>query len=359
MRSPLRTSLLFARVTLAAALAAVVATGAGLPSWSGLGSSVADAKPKKKPKPPKEAPTPPPKEEGAPVEEGEIEMGGEEAAPPAAGEGEKPAGAVEEGEIEMGGEEAAPPSLEADTAATSQADSAAAVKASTALKDQPRLSWQDIVVVIRKPFLKVRRAELLPFLATTANDNIIRHYAIGGQFNYYLTDVLAVGIEGQYYQDSFREPFDLVARQARRLPTVNKYNFSGALNFHYVPVYGKFAILDKHLITWEAFLTAGIGATQSEVIPRDKKFPGFTNILITPNVGASMRFFLFKWLTVSFGARDYIFSDHFEPTDRSDTMNATAEDAKEHATSSFINNVMFQIGVSFWLPTSFEYTTFR
>jgi hypothetical protein len=24
-----------------------------------------------------------------------------------------------------------------------------------------------------------------------------------------------------------------------------------------------------------------------------------------------------------------------------------------------INNVMFQIGVSFWLPTSFEYTTFR
>jgi hypothetical protein len=27
--------------------------------------------------------------------------------------------------------------------------------------------------------------------------------------------------------------------------------------------------------------------------------------------------------------------------------------------SSLINNVMFQIGVAFWIPPSFEYTTFR
>ena len=40
-------------------------------------------------------------------------------------------------------------------------------------------------------------------------------------------------------------------------------------------------------------------------------------------------------------------------------MNATAEDAQRNADSEFINNLMFQIGISFWLPTSFEYTTFR
>jgi outer membrane beta-barrel protein len=221
------------------------------------------------------------------------------------------------------------------------------------------LSWKDILVVVRKPFLKVRRTELNPFTSITMNDNMITHYTLGGEFAYYLTDVLAVGVEGQYYVHQFAEPFDLVARQARRLPTVNQYNWSAALNFHYVPVYGKFAVLDHRLVAWEVFFTAGVGAGQSEVIPRDTKFPGFTNILIQPNLGASMRFFIAKWLTVNLGVRDYMFIDKFEPTDRSPTMNATATDAKENADSAFINNIMFQIGVSFWLPTTFEYTTFR
>jgi outer membrane beta-barrel protein len=207
--------------------------------------------------------------------------------------------------------------------------------------------------------LKVRRTELYPFVATTMNDNMIRHDTIGGEFNYYLTDALAIGVEGQYYVHTFAEPFDLVARQARRLPTVNQYNWSTALDFHYVPVYGKFAVLDHKLITWEVFFTAGVGVGQSEVVPRDKAFPGFTNLLIQPNAGASMRFFLAKWLTVNLGIRDYLFIDKYEPTNRSATMNATASEAQANADSAFVNNIMFQIGLSFWLPTSFEYTTFR
>jgi outer membrane beta-barrel protein len=221
------------------------------------------------------------------------------------------------------------------------------------------ISWKDILVVIRKPFLKVRRVEVLPFVATTMNDNMVRHNTLGGQVNYYLTDVLAVGAEAQFFTSQFREPFDLVGRQARRLPTVNEYNWSAALNFHYVPVYGKFAILDKRLVTWEALFTAGIGAGESAVIPRDRNYPGFTTFLIQPNVGASMRFFISKFITVSLGFRDYVFIDKFEPTNRSPTMNATAAQAKDNADSAFINNVMFQIGVSLWLPMSFEYTTFR
>jgi outer membrane beta-barrel protein len=245
--------------------------------------------------------------------------------------------------------------LAADLAAS---DAAAPAVEAAAIRAQP-LSWSDIRVVVRKPFLKQKRTELLPLVSITANDNMVRHVGFGGQLNYFLTDVLAVGVEGNYYVRQFREPFDLVARQARRLPTVNQYNFSGALNFHYVPIYGKFAVLDKHLITWEAQFTAGIGAAQTEVIPRDAKFPGFSSIVIQPNIGASMRFFLTKFITINFGVRDYIFIDKFEPTNRSAMMNATADQAKDNAATSLINNVMFQAGLSFWVPTGFDYTTFR
>jgi outer membrane beta-barrel protein len=277
----------------------------------------------------------------------EIEMEGE-------GEGDKPP-PPDEGEIEMEGEGETEKDLGADLAT----DTDTATKIDTTTVPLKPVSWQDIVVVMRKPFLKIRRTDLMPFLATTMNDNMIRHYSAGAAFNYFLTDVLAVGVEGQYYTKQFREPFDLVGRQARRLPTVNKYNFSAALNFHYVPVYGKFAILDKKLVAWETYFTAGVGVTQSEVIPRDPRFGAFTNLLITPNIGASMRFFLFQWLTVNVGVRDYIFVDKFEPVGRDDMNFTTPEQAKANADSTLINNVMFQIGVSFWIPPTFEYTTFR
>jgi len=299
---------------------------------------------------------------------GEIEL--DDAAKPGAGSAKPAAGTgsasgaaagsaagsndVNPDEIDMGEPEKQQNDLAADLNASGQGT---AVKTG-AVKKTP-LSWQDIVVVVRKPFLKGHRTELMPFVGTTMNDNIIRHYTVGGELAYYLTDVLAIGVEGMYYAHTFQEPFDLIARQARRLPTVNQYNWSAALDFHYVPVYGKFAILDHSLVTWEVLFTAGIGVGQSEVIPRDTKFPGFTNLLIEPNVGASMRFFLTRWLTVNLGVRDYVFYDHFEPQNRSDTMFATAADAKDHADGSLINNVMFQIGFSFWIPTTFEYTTFR
>lgn len=310
-----------------------------------LVASDAYAQPKKAPA--KKAPPPdkkPPDKAGG----DEIEMDGDNKTPPP--KPDKPGGE----EIEMT-DEAKPNDLETDM---QKLDQNAPVSTAGPVRKTP-LSWEDIIVVVRKPFLKVRRTELYPFVATTMNDNMVRHYAVGGELSYYLTDVLAIGVEGQYYQRAFREPFDLVARQARRLPTVNEYKWSAAVNFHYVPVYGKFAILDHRLITWEVAFTAGIGAGQSEVIPRDTKFPGFTNFLIMPNLGASMRFFLAKWVTINAGVRDYIFIDKFEPTNRDVMTNATAAQAKANADSSIINNVMFQIGFSFWLPTSFEYTTFR
>jgi len=315
-----------------------------------LVGSTSLAAPKKKP-----APKPAPANSGGSgSDSGEIEMddsnkGSGSAGGATAGSGE--AG----GEIEMDDSNKPQGDLSADLAAT---DANNGVVQTGPVKKTP-LSWKDIIVVIRKPFLKLHRVELKPYVGVTMNDNMIRHETYGGELAYWLTDVLAIGVEGMGYIHSFEEPYDLVARQARRLPTVNQYNWSGALDFHYVPVYGKFAVLDRSLVQWEVGFTAGIGVGQSEVIPRDPRFPGFTNLLVQPNIGVDMRFFLTKWLTAQVGIRDYIFLDHFEPTDRSETSNPTSDDAKNNATSSLINNIMFQIGLSFWLPTSFEYTTFR
>jgi len=219
-----------------------------------------------------------------------------------------------------------------------------------------RVSWQDIVVVVRKPFLKVNRLEVMPTYGITMNDNLIQHHMFGGSLNYYLTDVLAVGIEGQYFVKNLREPYSLVGRQARRLPTVNTYKYGASLNFHYVPIYGKFAVLGEKIVHWESLFTAGFGFTKSRVLPRDPQLPAFENFLLTPNVGVAMRFFLTKFLTVHVGVRDYVFLDRFEAAGRTES---NPDDARANADSVLVNNIMFQAGVSFWFPTSFRYTTFR
>src|SRR5262245_37696184 len=270
------------------------------------GTALAQSKGKKPAKAPAKAPakTPAPTTEPAPEkgsgDAGEIEMN------PDDGSDQKAAGswsgAVNPDEIDMGEPENKQGDLKADL---NIADQGTTPVATTPIKRTP-LSWQDIVVVVRKPFLKSRRTELFPMVGTTMNDNMIRHYTIGGELAYYLTDVLAIGVEGMYYVHAFREPYDLVSRQARRLPTVNQYQWSAALDFHYVPVYGKFAILDHRLVTWEAFFTAGIGVGQSKTVVRDTTLEPFTNLLVTPNFGASMRFFISKWMTISLGVRDYV-----------------------------------------------------
>jgi outer membrane beta-barrel protein len=226
---------------------------------------------------------------------------------------------------------------------------------------ETRASWQDIVVVIRKPFLKMNRLEIVPALGSTLNDNMIRHYEFNGQVNYWLTDVLAVGVEGQVFVKDFLETYDLVARQQRRLPTLNKYNFGGALNFHYVPIYAKFSVLNHKLVHMEGFFTAGVGLTQTEVIPRDPALPSWTNLLITPNVGFTLRVFLTDWMTLNLGFKDYVFIDKYEAVDRgADPVCANSVScSQDHANGKLINHVMFSAGLSFWFPTSFRYTTFR
>jgi outer membrane beta-barrel protein len=254
-------------------------------------------------------------------------------------------------EVEPEGE---PPTDPVDVVPETKPTPTSALK--PAEEGEARESWQDIVTVVRKPFLKSSRIELMPSFGATLNDNMIRHYQFNGQINYWVTEALAVGLEGQMFTHEFLEPYDIIARQYRRLPTLNKYNYGAALNFHYVPVYAKFAMLNKYIVHWEVFATAGVGVTQSEVLPRDPALEGWTNFNITPNVGLTTRVFIADWLTLNLSVRDYIFIDKFESVDRTEV---SADEAMENADSRLINHIVMSAGLSFWFPMGFKYTTFR
>ncbi len=220
-----------------------------------------------------------------------------------------------------------------------------------------RTGWDDIVVVPRKAVLKDWRFELQPFTGVSLNDVLIRHYSFGGNLNYYLTDVLSVGLEGQHFIKERTDRESVVGLQYNRVTTLNKYKWAAALNFGYVPGYGKFSLFNRYILHWEITVTAGVGVIQTEIIPRVPSDASFTNLRIAPNFGIGTRLFLANWLTFNISVRDYVFNDLFEPTDR--MRGQDIADVKANAQSQFVNNVMLYAGIGMYLPMSFQYRTPR
>ena len=190
--------------------------------------------------------------------------------------------------------------------AATQKEEAASEGAST------RLSWEDIVVVPRKAFLKRHRFELAPFTAISINDSMVRHYSFGGDLTFYLTDVFSVAVEGQYFIKERSERESLVGFQFNRATTLNRFKYSASLVFGYVPGYGKFGLFNKYIVHWDVTVNAGIGLIWTEIIPVRIDDEIFSNRNICPSLAISTRMFVTDWLALSIGLRDYMFSDKFE-----------------------------------------------
>jgi outer membrane beta-barrel protein len=186
---------------------------------------------------------------------------------------------------------------------------------------------------------------------------LIRHYVFGLDFNYFLTDALWVGLQGQYYVKQLTTQAELVGLQFNRTSTMNRYLYGGTFNMGYVPVYGKFAWVNRSIIHWEIWAAVGVGATFTEVIARDpaEQNKAFKNTALTVAPGIGTRIFLTDWLTFNFAIRDYILADKFEPImDYPD-----AATSKANAESALVNNFMIYAGIGMYLPTKFTYKTPR
>jgi len=254
---------------------------------------------------------------------------------------------------------------ESDLAPTTPVLTTGPMKKGDAMK-----TWKDIVVIPRKPILKSGRVELSPYFATTINDSLIQHYAIGGEVSYFITDILSVGLQGQYYFKDVLDTEFWTRYQFGRISSLNKYIYTVAANFSYMPFYGKFALFNKHILHWEVYIAAGLGMTGTEVIPRNYDFKPFKNMtqmtFKIPGIGA--RLLITRWLAAHVSFTHWLILDKLEPMDR-DTFNPETKKqmtpdeeagyAKGKADSRAICNMMFQMGVSFFLPADFKYTTFR
>jgi len=224
-------------------------------------------------------------------------------------------------------------------------------------KEAARPLREDIYAVQQIFVIKSTRFELNPYWAFTLNDQFINHPAPGLALNFYISNVLAIGVNGNYYNpfNVDREFNFLVRRAARVAVPLSEYDWSAAFNFTYVPAFGKFSGFSDFIFQYDAYVVGGVGAISTRPIPvidPDNRNPDFEPKLAF-NAGIGLRIFFNRWFAITAEVRDYMFNDKLENLQVVSGQEANPDTWTDE--TSFTHNVQAQVGVSIFLPFSFEY----
>jgi len=290
--------------------------------------------------------------------EGDAAPGGDEgtdaaAAPAAEGEG---AAATEGGETGAEGEAAAGAEAEGEGLADICKIDPAACPNLDMDKEAARQFKEPLYAVQQIYALRVRRFEINPYWSVTLNDQFVSHPGPGVALNYYITNVLLVGLNGNYYQPfNVDSQFNAQVRRAARVAVpLNEYQWGAAVNLGYVPAYGKFAGFGDFIFHYDAYVVGGVGAISTRpypiIDPDNRSFDFKTKLAF--NAGLGFRVFFSRWFAAAVELRDYIYNEELEnlsiavdPTDESTWYGQT----------KLTNAVQFQMGVSIFIPFSFDY----
>ncbi len=281
-------------------------------------------------------------------------------------EKEEPAQPSEEAGAEATGEVAAEAAVEGEAAAPAgdvlaelaagaeEEDEAAKIK-----RERKKVVAEEIYAVQRMYALRNGRLELLPSIAITFNDQYVSHPAAAVGLNYWVTNVLAVGVNFLWYQGLETES-DLnfhVRRSVRLAVPITEYQLGGHLNFTYVPIYGKFSMFREYIFQWDSYLIGGVGLMRTKPVsvvdPATRTFD--FDIRIAFNVGMGLRVFVTRYLTIFAEMRDYMYLEKLENLDvalgrlRYDTSTWLDQDA------TLTHNVAAHVGATLFFPFTFEY----
>jgi outer membrane beta-barrel protein len=306
--------------------------------------SLAQAQKKKKPAPKPVPAAPAPAPEAAP------------ATPSTEIDADAPAGAAAPGApaAEPGAGEPGGPPEGGDIEAICKIDPSACPTVN--LQEAAKKDMREQMYAVQQIYaLRYHRFEIQPAWNFTMNDQFVSHPGPVLGLNYYVTNVLAIGVGGGYYFNN-DSTFNAETRRAARVAVpLTEYQWQGALNFTYVPMYGKFAGFSDFIFHYDAYVVGGVGAISTRpiaVVDPDNRSFKWGSPKVDFNIGIGLRIFFNRWFAADLEVRDYIFIDKLENTEIA--ANPT-DQSTWYGENKLTNAVQAQVGVSIFLPFSWEY----
>lgn len=252
--------------------------------------------------------------------------------------------------------------------------------------EQRKIDEKEITVIQPQAFLNVYtdsatqkkkfRVELMPQVGLTINDPYVRHWTAGAEVNVWLTNRMAIGLNATAFFGRRTPQYDRIRFQEGLLLTANKTLWQASVDYLYEPFYGKIALFNRLLLHWESYVQIGGGAIHTQNIPRFQAIhpTPYNHITGQVNLAIGARFYIqnLNWFSVNMGVRTFGYFDAYEPANRGvntsggtgseiddpgldDPKAAYAAAKKEPLGDRLAFNAMFFLGVSFYLPPTFEY----
>jgi outer membrane beta-barrel protein len=284
--------------------------------------------------------------------------------PPAAAPAPPPAGNPTEIELDApapgatpAGEPATAPPSEGDLGDICKIDPTSCPTVN--LAEEAKKSLNEQMYAVQQIYaLRYHRFEIQPAWNFSLNDQFVGHIGPVLALNFYVTNVLAIGVSGGYYFNNDSK-FNAETRRAARVAVpLTEYLWQGALNFTYVPMYGKFSGFSDFIFHYDAYIVGGVGAITTRPIavvdPDNRSFP-WGSPKVAFNAGIGLRIFFNRWFAAVLEVRDYIFLDKLENTGAVAAGAAATDPATWYGDNKLTNGVQAQIGVSIFLPFSWDY----
>ena len=288
------------------------------------------------------------------------------AAPAAAAATSAPASAADEEEVENPAGESAGAGAGGDTSEGSMIGDLATDEPAAAKEPGeggPKLAEvsEEIYAVQQIYALRKNRIELMPSFGFTLNDPFVSHSNIGAGINYWITNVLAVGANMNWYQGLEQESeLNFHVRRSTRLGTrPTQFQIGASLNMTYVPAYGKFSMFKRYIFQWDAYLEGGVGVMRTRPVavvdPQIRSFNySYKLSILNPAIG--LRVFLTKWLAVFAETRVYPYLEKLESLNVGlGEVNRAKKDSWLDSSPTLVFNVVASVGLSVYFPFGVNY----
>jgi outer membrane beta-barrel protein len=200
-------------------------------------------------------------------------------------------------------------------------------------------------------FVMARRFEIAPTFSLSFRDAFWSKYVVGATATYHFTETIGLALRGGYAFTSVSGSAQICPpNEACRSPTKDELDGKGpgqikvvtALDFEWAPLYGKISLLAEGFAHFNLYLIAGPTAIQYQA-PKDGNVSGTdAKWTIGGEAGLGMRFVFNRWMALRFELRDAIY--------REKTKGATETTGASYQVR---NQLFFDIGLSFFFPSSF------
>lgn len=186
-----------------------------------------------------------------------------------------------------------------------------------------------ISVVQRRPVLKALRLEVLPVFGVALNESLTTHMFVGGTLNFHILEQLFIGGSYQYYFGKNSKLSQDVQADYEVFPERRLMKWAAFGHVGWAPIYGKFSLFGATIVHFDVYFFGGAGVTKTN------------SVHVTGIFGVGTRWFINKFMSFNWEIRDQLYRETFA------------------AGKSFVNNVVFQLGFTVFIPFGFKYKQLR